>query len=77
MQLVVLYSFLAPIVALADIGAQDLKRRFYARPCEILLPVFIGTGVELVVKYCSTRSESSAASRRMPVTMQPCSRFMW
>lgn len=51
MQLVLLYSFFAGIATLANIGAQDITRRIYGGPWELLLSVFIGTGVGLVVKY--------------------------
>jgi putative flippase GtrA len=51
MQLALLYTAFAAIASLANIGAQDLTRRIYGGPWEILLSVFIGTGVGLVLKY--------------------------
>lgn len=51
MRLAILYTALALIAMAANIGAQDLTVRAYQGPFQIVLSVFIGTGVGLVIKY--------------------------
>ena len=51
MRLAVLYSLLAAIATVANIGAQEASLRLYDGLHHVPLSVFVGTGVGLVVKY--------------------------
>ncbi len=51
MKLVVVYTILALIATIANIGAQDIATRLYAGAFAMTLSVLVGTAVGLVVKY--------------------------
>lgn len=51
MRLAITYAILALIATAANIGAQDLVIRSYSGSFDVLLSVFVGTGVGLVIKY--------------------------
>jgi len=51
MRIALIYTILAVIATVANIGAQDLVTRFYQGPLPVILSVFVGTGAGLVVKY--------------------------
>ena len=51
MRLALLYSLLAAVATMLNIGSQDLLLRLYSGPFHLLASVVVGTGVGLVVKY--------------------------
>jgi putative flippase GtrA len=50
-KLAALYTLLAIVATIANIGSQDLAIRLYTGPAALPLSVFFGTAVGLVVKY--------------------------
>ena len=50
-KLALVYSFLAAIATLANIGAQDVVIRLYDGIGAVTLSMIVGTGVGLVIKY--------------------------
>ena len=50
-KLALVYSFLAAIATLANIGAQDVVMRLYDGIGAVTLSMIVGTGVGLVIKY--------------------------
>lgn len=51
MQLAVIYTLLAVIATIVNIGFQDITVRIYAGPYAISLSVLVGTATGLVAKY--------------------------
>jgi putative flippase GtrA len=51
LKLAVIYSVLAAIATLFNIGSQDIVIRLYHGPYAIILSILVGTAVGLLVKY--------------------------
>jgi putative flippase GtrA len=51
MRLAVIYSLIAAIATVLNIGAQELTIRAYHGPQQVAISVFVGTAVGLAVKY--------------------------
>ena len=51
MKIAVIYTILAMVATIVNIGSQDISLRFYDGIHAVLLSVLVGTAVGLVVKY--------------------------